>query len=204
MVHLAGVRRCVDQLGQHPPGVRHAAPYHSENKKTAPQRGLRSPLPDSNRRPLPYHGSPAASPEAPRRAKVPAYAQESGSGIRPHSSAGFGTLRYRVGTLTVAAGAGPRARRRLPAGRPERPSRARTFRHGSHAVIALRPLAPAPWSGARRRGGDVAVTGPDLQPLVFEVELARERAHDTSAIAPSSRRRTSSRRWVSSRARTVR
>jgi hypothetical protein len=64
----------------------------------------KSPLPDSNRRPLPYHGSPAMSSDARRRAKVPACMQESGSGIRPHSSAGFGILRYRVGTLTLSAG----------------------------------------------------------------------------------------------------
>src|SRR4051794_4852693 len=40
------------------------------------------------------------SSDAAQRAKVPAYTQESGLGIRPHTSARFGTLRYRVGTLS--------------------------------------------------------------------------------------------------------
>src|SRR3954467_6916585 len=38
--------------------------------------------------------------DAAERAKIPAYGQESGFGIRPHGSAGFGILRYRVSTLT--------------------------------------------------------------------------------------------------------
>jgi hypothetical protein len=44
----------------------------SKNKETALQRGLRSPLPDSNRRPLPYHGSPAGGRGFVREAKAPA------------------------------------------------------------------------------------------------------------------------------------
>src|SRR3954463_479374 len=66
---------------------------------------LGAALPDSNRRPLPYHGSPGMCRDAAQRAKVPAYTQESSLGILPHLSAGFGTVRYRVGTLTVAAAA---------------------------------------------------------------------------------------------------
>src|SRR4051794_10840022 len=39
-------------------------------KKTPPERGFRkSPLPDSNRRPLPYHGSPAKTRRTPRKQK---------------------------------------------------------------------------------------------------------------------------------------
>ena len=55
--------------------------------------------------------------EAAQRAKVPAHTPESGFGIRAHPSAGFGTFRYRVGTVTVAA-AEPRppGARRMPSG----------------------------------------------------------------------------------------
>jgi HNH endonuclease len=49
--------------------------------------------------PLPYHGGPGMCRDAAQRAKVPAYAQESGFGIRPHASGGFGTLPYRVGNM---------------------------------------------------------------------------------------------------------
>jgi hypothetical protein len=48
------------------------SPSRSENEKTAPQRGFQSPLPDSNRRPLPYHGGPVCRPAASCRAKMPA------------------------------------------------------------------------------------------------------------------------------------
>jgi hypothetical protein len=75
-----------------------AAPATGNQRCRAKQ--AKSPLPDSNRRPLPYHGSPGTCRDTAQRAKVPAYAQESGFGIRPHPLASFGTLRYRVGTLT--------------------------------------------------------------------------------------------------------
>jgi hypothetical protein len=57
--------------------------------------------------------------DAAQRAEVPAYTQKSGSGIRSPSSAGSGTLRYRVGTLIVAART-PSAGASLPRARDAR------------------------------------------------------------------------------------
>ena len=67
--------------------------------------------------------------DAAQRAKVPAYAQKSGFGIRPHSSAAFGTLRYRVSTVSSPGGAH---------GMPDR-----------LRAIEVLSLSHAAWSGAR-------------------------------------------------------
>jgi hypothetical protein len=87
---LAG--RCAHpRLGRRPSvhqGSGH--PIHSKNKKTAPRRCLRSPLPDSNRRTLPYHGGPPWRGNLSRRIKP---LQSGPIGPAWHTAA-TGTLRH--------------------------------------------------------------------------------------------------------------
>jgi hypothetical protein len=56
-----------------------------------------SPLPDSNRRPLPYHGGPAM-PRKPLRRPKPLHMRQSGCRNTPRGLARFGTVRYPLGT----------------------------------------------------------------------------------------------------------
>jgi hypothetical protein len=66
------------------------------------RRVSQSPLPDSNRRPLPYHGSLPEIRELALPAKVPAQKPKPFPGRRGQRSAPFGTLRYPLGARATS------------------------------------------------------------------------------------------------------